>query len=60
MSTIAFKDLQEGAVFTYNSVQYTKISPQKVSCCTTINACETNDSNKKIMVKPITEVVIDE
>ena len=60
MSTIAFKDLQEGAAFTHNGIKYTKIPPQKVSCCTTLNAAEVNDPNKKIMVKPIAEVTVDE
>jgi|688.fasta_scaffold18253_12 hypothetical protein len=60
MPTIAFKDLQEGAVFTHNGIQYTKVAPQKVSCCTSLNASEVNDPKKKIMVKPIVEVTVDE
>jgi hypothetical protein len=60
MSTVVFKDLQEGVVFTYNGIQYTKIPAQKVSCCTTLNAAEVNNPNKKIMVKPIVEVTVDE
>jgi hypothetical protein len=60
MPTVVFKDLQEGAVFTHNGIRYTKVPGKKVNCCTTLNASEVNDPNKKIMVKPIVEVTIDE
>jgi len=60
MLTILFKDVKEGTIFTFNNNKYIKIEPEKVSCCTTLNASEVNDPNKKIMIKPITEVVIDE
>lgn len=59
-STIDFKDLTEGAEFVYNSVRYKKIAPMKVSCCQTLNAESLDDSRKKIMVRPLEKIEIDE
>lgn len=59
-NNIAFKEIKDGTIFTYNGIRYTKIPDEKVSCCTTLNAAEVNDPNKKIMVKPLVEVSIDE
>jgi hypothetical protein len=58
--TIEFKDLAEGAEFVYNSVRYKKIAPMKVSCCQSLNAESTENSTKKIMVRPLEKIEIDE
>ena len=60
MPAAIFKDLSDGSLFSLNNIQYTKITPQKVSCCTSINASSVMEPNKKIMIKPLTEVIIDE
>lgn len=59
-STIEFKDLTEGAEFVYNSIKYKKIPPMKVSCCQTLNAENLEDSSKKIMVRPLEKIEINE
>jgi hypothetical protein len=60
MATVEFKDLAEGAEFIYNSIQYKKIPVIKVSCCTSLNAENITDSNKKIMIRPLEKVEVNE
>lgn len=60
MATIEFKDLPEGSEFTYNTIRYKKIPVIRVSCCSSLNAVDVNDANKKIMVRPLEKVDIDE
>lgn len=50
-----FSELAVGQKFTSNGTEYTKIEPQKVSCCKTLNAINLSD-NHKVMIKPDTEV----
>ena len=50
-----FSDIQVGQKFTTNGIEYTKIEPQKVSCCKTLNAINLSDNNK-VMIKPDTDV----
>ena len=50
-----FSELQVGQKFTTNGLEYTKIEPQKVSCCKTLNAINLSD-NQKVMIKPDTVV----
>lgn len=50
-----FSELAIGDQFKYKNILYTKVEPQKVSCCKTLNALNLSD-NKKIMVKPNDEV----
>lgn len=50
-----FSELATGDQFKYKNILYTKVEPQKVSCCKTLNALNLSD-NKKIMVKPNDEV----
>lgn len=58
IKTIDFKDVAEGVTFSYKGKQYKKIPPVKVSCCTTLNAIETNETNNKIMVRPLEMVEV--
>lgn len=60
MAIIEFKDLAEGAVFTHNNVQYQKMAPIKVSCCTTLNAISTSEPKNKIMIRPLEKVEVNE
>lgn len=53
-----FKDVAVNEEFMLNGVQYKKIEEVKVSCCRSINACMVDDVNKKIQVKPLDEVTI--
>lgn len=55
-----FKDLNEGEVFKYNNLEYKKIAAVKVSCCRSINAEETSNSNNKIFIQPLAEVEIND
>lgn len=55
-----FKDLNEGEVFKYNNLEYKKIAAVTVSCCRSINAEETSNSNNKIFIQPLTEVEIND
>lgn len=50
-----FSELSVGDQFKYKDVLYTKVEPQKVSCCKTLNAVNLSN-NQKVMIKPI-EVV---
>jgi hypothetical protein len=50
-----FSDLKVGDKFTFKNIQYTKIEPQKISCCKVLNALNISD-NKKVMIKPIENV----
>lgn len=50
-----FSDLKVGDQFTYKNVQYTKIQPQKISCCKVLNALNISN-NQKVMIKPIENV----
>lgn len=60
MKTVEFKDLAEGAEFTYNNIQLKKISPIKVSCCTSLNAVDITDPDKKTMIRPLEKVEVNE
>ena len=50
-----FSEISVGQKFTSNGIEYTKIEPQKVSCCKTLNAINLSD-NTKVMIKPDSEV----
>lgn len=52
-----FSELQVGQKFISNGIEYTKIEPQKVSCCKTLNAINLVDNNKT-MIKPDTDVEV--
>lgn len=50
-----FSELSVGDQFKYKDVLYTKVEPQKVSCCKTLNAVNLSN-NQKVMVKPMETV----
>lgn len=50
-----FSEVAVGQKFLSNGIEYTKIEPQKVSCCKTLNAINLSDNNK-VMIKPDVEV----
>lgn len=50
-----FSEVTVGQKFLSNGIEYTKIEPQKVSCCKTLNAINLSDNNK-VMIKPDVEV----
>lgn len=52
-----FSEVEVGSKFKVNNEEYTKINPEKVSCCRTNNALKLSDSSKT-MVKPDTEVEV--
>lgn len=52
-----FSELHVGQKFMSNGIEYTKIEPQKVSCCKTLNAINLADNNKT-MIKPDTDVEV--
>jgi|LakMenEpi03Aug12_release.lakeMendotaPanAssembly.Ray.scaffolds.fasta_scaffold3493129_1 hypothetical protein len=60
MAIVDFKDVPVGASFTYNNKTYQKISPVKVSCCTTLNAIANDEVKNKIMVRPLEKVEFNE
>lgn len=56
-----FSELAIGTQFKVNDIAYTKVEPQKVSCCRTLNAVNLL-TNEKVMIKPndVVEVVSSE
>lgn len=55
-----FKDILEGELFKHNNLEYKKIASVKVSCCRSINAEETTNTNNKIFIQPLIEVEIND
>jgi hypothetical protein len=58
MATKQFKDLVVNEEFVLNSISYKKIEEKRISCCRSINACEITNDDKKIQVKPLEEVTV--
>lgn len=56
MATKKFFDIAVGEVFIFNSVEYTKISEERISCCKALNAETVSEPKSKIQIVPITEV----
>lgn len=54
------EELTDGQVFKHNNIDYKKIPLERVSCCRSFNACQVSDANQKIMVKPGTEVEVND
>jgi hypothetical protein len=52
---VKFSELAVGDQFKYKDVLYTKVQPQKVSCCKTLNAVNLSN-NQKVMIKPVETV----
>jgi hypothetical protein len=52
-----FKDLEVGSQFNYKSGTYTKIPPEKISCCKSLNAVNL-ETKEKIMVPPKEDVEV--
>jgi hypothetical protein len=50
-----FSQLNVGEQFKYKDKTYTKINPEKISCCKSLNCVEI-ENNQKIMVKPTEDV----
>jgi hypothetical protein len=50
-----FSELAVGEQFNYKNVIYTKINPEKVSCCKRLNAINI-ENNQKSMIGPKEEV----
>jgi hypothetical protein len=44
-------ELAIGDKFIYKGIAYTKIKPEKVSCCKTYTATK-DENNQKVMIKP--------
>ena len=53
-----FGELSVGDRFTYNNQEFVKKEEVRISCCQTINACATNDSNNRVYIQPSSLVVI--
>jgi hypothetical protein len=60
MKEIQFHELKLNDVFTYNGAEYKRTADQKISCCKVLNAVSTTDETKKIQVKPLTVVTIND
>lgn len=58
MSIKKFFDLAVGDKFTLNSVEYTKIPEERISCCKALNAQTVTEPHTKIQVIPITEIEV--
>ncbi len=50
-----FSELAVGDQFKYKNVTYTKVQPEKISCCKTLNAVNLSN-NQKVMIKPVETV----
>lgn len=55
-----FKDLLDGQIFKINELEYKKIPAVKISCCRSINAENTADTNNKTFVQPLSEVEVND
>lgn len=55
-----FKDVAENEVFKFNNLEYKKITAVKISCCRSINAEETANSNNKTFIQPLQEVEVND
>lgn len=55
-----FNELIDGAKFKINNIEYQKIPPLKISCCKSVNAVATENSENRIQVTPLTEVEVDD
>jgi hypothetical protein len=53
-----FQDLKVGDRFIYNGQEFVKTEDIRVSCCRTINAKASNDSNNTTYIQPGTSVVV--
>jgi hypothetical protein len=53
-----FSELAIGTIFTFNGTMYMKTQDVRISCCKSINAVASTDSNNKIFVPPTTTVTI--
>lgn len=51
-----FSEVAVGTVFTLNGTSYMKTQDVRISCCKTINATASTDSNNRIFV-PLTTIV---
>ncbi|NDG30869.1 hypothetical protein EB118_12450 [bacterium] len=60
MSMKQFKDLNIGDKFTFNNIEYVRISDERISCCQVKNAALANDSTTKIQVPPLSEVEVND
>lgn len=60
MTNVKFMDLNIGDKFTFNGIEYEKIPEERISCCHANNAKQLNDTNVKIQVIPIQEVVVND
>lgn len=52
-----FKDLAVGEKFIHNSISYTRIEDDRVSCCHVKNAIN-NDTQEKVMILPLENVTV--
>jgi len=57
--TKKFKDIPINQVFTFNNLQYKKITEERISCCRALNAASVTDPNQKIQVLPLEEVTVE-
>lgn len=53
-----FGELAKGTRFVLNGTEYVKIEEVKVSCCRTVNAQLTSDSNNRSYIQSGTVVVV--
>lgn len=53
-----FKDVEVGATFKVNNVEYVKMADVKVSCCKVINAHILGQTNQRTFFNPGTVVEI--
>lgn len=54
----SFSELKVGDRFSVNGKEYVRIQDIKVSCCRSINAQSTENSNERIFVQPTTVVTV--
>lgn len=57
---IKFDDMADGSLFTVNGTQFEKVPLVKISCCKSINATQTSNTNNRIYIDPNSEIEVND
>ena len=53
-----FVDIEVGTEFIHENQRYVKIKNKQITCCKVLNARKLDETNKEVMIVPITEVEV--
>lgn len=55
---VRLADIAEGSLFTKDGVEFKKLPTVKISCCRSINAEQTENTNNRVFINPDDEVEV--